>query len=96
MILAIIQHAPDISKESYGNYVIQHLLEKGSEEDKDNVVRSLQGRLSELSCHKFASNVIEKCIQSATLDQFLRMTQEIFSSASFFNIMTDKFGNFVI
>eukprot|EP00360_Condylostoma_magnum_P002161 CAMPEP_0168315286 /NCGR_PEP_ID=MMETSP0210-20121227/10713_1 /TAXON_ID=40633 /ORGANISM="Condylostoma magnum, Strain COL2" /LENGTH=41 /DNA_ID= /DNA_START= /DNA_END= /DNA_ORIENTATION= len=41
MILAIIQHAPDISKESYGNYVIQHLLEKGSEDDKDNVVRSL-------------------------------------------------------
>jgi hypothetical protein len=49
-------------QDQYGNYVIQHLLEKGKPEDRDALLARIRGNMVTLSTHKFASNVIEKCI----------------------------------
>jgi hypothetical protein len=44
--------------------VIQHILENGrSQEDKNRIVKSIKGKVIELSNHKFASNVVEKCLE---------------------------------
>ena len=42
--------------------VIQHILEKGRPQDKASVVESIKDKILVLSRHKFASNVVEKCI----------------------------------
>lgn len=42
------------------------MLEQGKiQEDKDKIVNSIKGKVIELSNHKFASNVVEKCLQHA-------------------------------
>jgi pumilio RNA-binding family len=47
--------------------VIQHILENGkSQDDKNKIVKSIKGKVLELSNHKFASNVIEMCIKYST------------------------------
>ena len=44
--------------------MIQHVLEYGRiQDDKNVVVQSVLGQTLELSNHKFASNVVEKCLQ---------------------------------
>lgn len=38
------------------------MLEKGTSEERERIVRKLSGHIVQLSLHKFASNVIEKCL----------------------------------
>mmetsp|Transcript_8731 Transcript_8731/g.12984 ORF Transcript_8731/g.12984 Transcript_8731/m.12984 type:complete len:434 (+) Transcript_8731:31-1332(+) len=88
--------AVDISKEAYGNYVIQHLLDKGQNIDKRLIIRAYPGRLRDLAKHKFASNVIEKCLQIANQEEVRIYTTELFTSEAAFELMTDRFANFVM
>ena len=54
----------ELSKDQYGNYVIQLILEKGiRSQDRKAICQSLLGEARLLSVHKFSSNVVEKCIQ---------------------------------
>ena len=41
-------------QDQYGNYVIQHVLEHGTYEDKSKIVMQLKGNIVLLSQHKFA------------------------------------------
>lgn len=52
-------------QDQYGNYVIQYVLEKGSPNDKSAIIVGIYGQVLHLSKHKFASNVVEKCITNA-------------------------------
>ena len=92
----IIKNSVEISKKNYGNYVIQHILDKGGRLEKENLINSFQGTLFELSRHKFASNVIEKCFIVGTPEQVYNFSTEIFESNRVVELMTDKFANFVI
>ncbi len=49
-------------QDQYGNYVIQHILERGRPVDKTFVIEKIRGHVLQLSKHKFASNVVEKCV----------------------------------
>lgn len=52
----------NLIQDQYGNYVIQHVLEHGKLLDKATVVSKVRGQVLVLSKHKFASNVVEKCV----------------------------------
>lgn len=41
-------------QDQYGNYVVQHVLEHGSLDDKSKIVAELRGKVLVLSQHKFA------------------------------------------
>ncbi len=64
--------------------MIQHVLEHGkSQEDKNKIVKSIKGKVIELSNHKFASNVVEKCLEYGSekdkkeiIDEFLDSNYE--------------------
>lgn len=42
---------------------IQHVLKRGKPEERSQIVQKLAGHVVQLSQHKFASNVIEKCLE---------------------------------
>ena len=63
--------------DQYGNYVIQHILEHGAQPDRQRVLRSVKGRIVQLSQHKFASNVIEKCVTSSNRDDRAIIINEV-------------------
>uniref|UniRef100_A0AC35TMB5 DNA replication licensing factor MCM7 n=1 Tax=Rhabditophanes sp. KR3021 TaxID=114890 RepID=A0AC35TMB5_9BILA len=48
----------------YANYVVQHVLVHGEKEDIGRIVEEVKNNLLEYSQHKFASNVIEKCLDT--------------------------------
>lgn len=45
-----------------GKYFIEH----GKPEDKSAIIKAVLGKVLTLSQHKFASNVVEKCVTHAT------------------------------
>lgn len=48
-------------QDPFGNYVVQHILEKFPGEDLSNqLIRTLLGNITELCVQKFSSNVVEK------------------------------------
>ncbi|KAF6777274.1 hypothetical protein AHF37_03341 [Paragonimus kellicotti] len=103
-------------KDQYGNYVIQashsHVLEHGLVEDKSRIIQNLRGRVSALSAHKFASNVMEKAVANAQPTERAMLIDEILhppdatsnsgsapngaANSSLVEMMKDQFANYVI
>uniref|UniRef100_A0A914IEA4 PUM-HD domain-containing protein n=1 Tax=Globodera rostochiensis TaxID=31243 RepID=A0A914IEA4_GLORO len=55
-------------KDQYGSFVIQHVIEHGRPEDRERIVRSLQGDI--LKTHyKSICSIIEKCLIFGTTEQ---------------------------
>lgn len=42
--------------------VVQHVIERGSDEDRDRIIEQIKGKVMTYAQHKFSSNVIEKCL----------------------------------
>ena len=91
----------DLCQNQYGNYVIQHLLEKRGGENCPQIYEVLKGRIFDMSIHKFASNVIEKCLHYGTNEQKANLINELLSKDdnvhdSLISLVKDKFGNYVV
>jgi hypothetical protein len=83
------------------NYVIQHVIERGKPEDREKIIAGVLGQVLELSKHKFASNVVEKCVAYGTFDDRQHIIDEIMevnadNSSPLIAMMKDGFGNYVI
>jgi pumilio RNA-binding family len=87
-----------LSENQFGNYVIQHLLDYGSEEIRQAVIQELEGQVVLLSSHKFASNVVEKCLQHATPQQRHDMVALALGDGPevLQQMMKDQYGNYVV
>lgn len=90
--------------DQYGNYVVQHVVQKGSLMDKNHVFRIVLQGLEGYSKHKFASNVVEKCIEHSD-DMWRRDVVNILTAAdqrrsegdtTLVSMIKDNFGNYVI
>jgi hypothetical protein len=90
--------------DQYGNYVVQHVVQKGSPRDKIRVFRIVIVGLEGYSKHKYASNVVEKCIEYSddgwrrevvnTLTAGDRLRSE--GDSTLVSMIKDNFGNYVI
>uniref|UniRef100_A0A183C9U9 PUM-HD domain-containing protein n=1 Tax=Globodera pallida TaxID=36090 RepID=A0A183C9U9_GLOPA len=65
----LLDNVPTLVTDKYGCYVIQHMIEHGLPEDRERIVRSLQGDIMKYAQDKFGSLVIEKCFACGTADQ---------------------------
>jgi hypothetical protein len=104
-VSGLLQELHDISsvliQDQYGNYVIQHILDKGRQKDRDLVIAKIKGNVLSFSRHKFASNVVEKCIIAANpADKkalFIEvMTQREDGTTPLVLMMKDQFANYVV
>ncbi|EZG46183.1 pumilio-family RNA protein [Gregarina niphandrodes] len=50
-------------RDQFGNYVVQHILKYGRLSDKQIVVNLVVNNITYYSCHKYASNVVERCLE---------------------------------
>lgn len=51
---------------SYSNHHLvssQHVLERGRPQERSQIISKLSGHVVQFSQHKFASNVVEKCLE---------------------------------
>jgi mRNA-binding protein PUF3 len=87
--------------DQYGNYVTQHVIEKGEPEDRSKMIRVVVSHLVTNSKHKFASNVVEKCINHGDADELRQIREGLTALGSDGNstlqaMMKDNYGNYVI
>lgn len=61
----------------YGNYVIQFILANGNSSDKSRIVNATKGKVLYLSRHKFASNVVQSVVKTATRQQRRELMEEV-------------------
>ncbi|CAN8230506.1 unnamed protein product [Cochlearia groenlandica] len=96
----ILESVCVLSKDQYGNYVTQHVLEKGTSKERERIVTKLSGHIVQLSLHKFASNVIEKCLEHGGRIERDLIIKEIAgpdeSYDSLLMMMKDQYGNYVV
>ncbi len=69
LVEVISTHALVLSQDAFGNYVVQYVLDMGHAEASTAVITRLAGHFAELSMQKFSSNVVEKCLKLAGVDQ---------------------------
>lgn len=101
-ICAILSNALKLVQDPFGNYVVQHILDK--EENKEHepgeytnqIIRQMLHHISELSCNKFSSNVVEKCLKTAASDVRQLMIDELTDPQVLPKLLTDSFANYVI
>ncbi|EAY17787.1 Pumilio-family RNA binding repeat containing protein [Trichomonas vaginalis G3] len=98
----VLCRAETLATNQFGNYVVQNILNSGTPEHIQALIRAFTGHFYEFSMHKFASNVIEKCIRKANQQQQNMIFTEIIGPEENYNkprikeMVSDQFGNYVI
>ena len=85
--------------DQYGNYVVQHILEKGSAEDRQAIINAVLTNLLDYSKHKFASNVVERCICYGTVAQRQDIVSYVVGGSGeppLYAMIRDQYGNYVV
>jgi hypothetical protein len=96
------RYVHNLVQDQYGNYVIQHVLERGSPQDKAAIINKIRGQVLTLSKHKFASNVVEKCVQYGGYEERRQLIDEVCTMKPQEGIlplhvmMKDQFANYVV
>lgn len=99
LLAAICSNIVLFARDPFANYVVQHLMEVGEREATAFAMwKAVEGRVVELACNKFASNVIEKCLFHVTARVQHDMLVEMYSAGPqiLFNMLQDSFGNYII
>ncbi|XP_077214609.1 pumilio homolog 5-like [Tasmannia lanceolata] len=96
----ILQSACSLAQDQYGNYVTQHVLERGKQHERSQIIRKLAGQIVQMSQHKFASNVIEKCLEHGDAAEREFLIEEIVGQTegndNLLTMMKDQFANYVV
>ncbi|KAK9269332.1 hypothetical protein L1049_001103 [Liquidambar formosana] len=96
----ILESVCDLAQDQYGNYVTQHVLERGRPHERSQIISKLSGHIVQLSQHKFASNVIEKCLEHGDIAERELLIQEIVGhnegNDNLLTMMKDQYANYVV
>merc|ERR1719230_926404 len=101
VINSIIERAPQLMQDPFGNYVVQHLITNKRDLSIGRVVTSLKGKVFELALQKFSSNVLEKCLVNSGDEDRRRIIQEILSPTQISQeeavktLLFHQYGNYV-
>jgi hypothetical protein len=87
------ENAMYLIQQSYGNFVIQIIVEHWN--DYRDIINLYKGQFFKLSLEKYASNVIERCIEKdeEILNEYI---EEIINSNYIYEVMKSNYGNYVI
>ncbi|KAJ9559783.1 hypothetical protein OSB04_004943 [Centaurea solstitialis] len=96
LVAEIIANSVYLAEDPFGNYVLQHMLGLHIPEFTLVLVRQLQGSFASLSCNKYGSNVVEKCLKESGEGVSTRIILEIISSPNSYLLLVDPYANFVI
>lgn len=96
----ILESAYVLAQDQYGNYVTQHVLERGKPHERSQIISKLAGKIVQMSEHKYASNVVEKCLEHGDVAERELLIEEILSQSeendNLLVMMKDQFANYVV
>jgi pumilio RNA-binding family len=91
----------NLMQDQFGNYVVQFVLEQGKPQDRNQVITKLRGQMLNMARHKFASNVCEKALVTAGVEERRILIDEIIMPKTdgvspIVSMMKDQFANYVL
>lgn len=98
----VLRCCMELATDQYGNYVVQHVMEHSSRPgDRQMVMGNVRKHILTLSCHKYASNVIEKALSCATIEERAQLVTAIVGDQGdqhppLLVMMRDRFGNYIV
>ncbi|KAJ3178001.1 mRNA binding protein puf3 [Irineochytrium annulatum] len=101
LIEELHRYTINLIQDQYGNYVIQHVLERGKPADKALITSKVRGQVLQMSKHKFASNVVEKCVAYGSKKDRQLLIEEVIATrpdgtSPLIAMMKDQFANYVV
>lgn len=78
----IIENSLDLAQNPYGNYAIQIALKTFPYELSCGIMASFKGKMGQLSITKYASNVVERCLEIAKPGLQAELLNEFIQSES--------------
>ncbi|KAK4414880.1 Pumilio6, chloroplastic [Sesamum alatum] len=96
----ILDSVRSLAQDQYGNYVTQHVLMRGKPRERSEIIEKLAGSIVQLSQHKFASNVVEKCLEYSDFTARELLIKEIIGHGdktdNLLIMMKDQYANYVV
>uniref|UniRef100_M4B443 PUM-HD domain-containing protein n=1 Tax=Hyaloperonospora arabidopsidis (strain Emoy2) TaxID=559515 RepID=M4B443_HYAAE len=98
----IIYKCRDLVKDQFGNYVVQHVISHGELDQRNIVMQAVLPEIARWSQHKYASNVVESCLEHATKEEisqivdFILQCDESGASCALLPMMKHMYGNYVV
>jgi pumilio RNA-binding family len=98
----VLHSCMELATDQYGNYVVQHVMEHSSRPgDRQNIMQRVCENVLSLSCHKYASNVIEKALSCGTMEERSLLLYAIIGEQGnqhppLLTMMRDRFGNYIV
>jgi hypothetical protein len=83
-------------QDPFGNYVVQYIIDLNDPKYTEPIVVQFRGRISQLSRHKFSSNVIEKCLRCSNDVSKDLIAEELLSPGEMDRLLRDSFANYVV
>jgi len=91
-----LRQAPLLLRHSFGNFVLQGVLDYGLPEHRSRLVRAIAGDAERLARHKIASNTVRKALRSSAPADLEAMVEALRSDPKGFqNLCKHKTGSFV-
>lgn len=81
-------------QDPYGNYAVQNLVDRWSEEIAFPMIQAIKGRVSQLCIQKYSSNVMEKCIAEEEMRRFI--ANEIITHDKVAVLLESPYGCYVL
>ncbi|KAF8109688.1 hypothetical protein N665_0093s0041 [Sinapis alba] len=96
----ILESAFALAHDQYGNYVTQHVVDRGKPDERRKIIEKLTGNVVQMSQHKYASNVVEKCLEHADSTERELLIEEIMGKSEeddhLLAMMKDQYANYVV
>ncbi|MCJ1307573.1 mRNA binding protein puf3 [Agyrium rufum] len=101
LLAELHQCASTLIVDQFGNYVTQHIIEHGDTDDRNKIINIIMDDVIHYSKHKFASNVVERCITFGSEEQKLRIASLVDVACerdelSLPGLIRDQYANYVI
>lgn len=97
-----MSNSMELANDQYGNYIIQHVLERGGRPaDRATLMNLIRSKIVMLSCHKYASNVVEKALSSSNQEERAALVMSMIGNSREANpplltLSRDRFGNYAV
>ncbi|RNC37162.1 putative pumilio/PUF RNA binding protein 1, partial [Trypanosoma cruzi] len=108
IIDTVLQNTLKLVNDPFGNYVVQFILDNEKELSQrgqsgqeatnytNRTIRQMLHNVASLSCDKFSSNVIEKCLRTVSSDVRQLLVDELTDPQVLPKLLTDSYANYVI
>jgi hypothetical protein len=92
----VLESPEELCSHIYGSYVMRHLLEFGSPEQRHLIVVALLPRAYWHAKHKLGSHVVEAALRTCSEEDQLALVQALLNENQLVSIATNGFGRHVL